>query len=198
MTARASFVRVRVLAIPASVLRLESSASMQRSGALASALQTPPSQQAPRCSWQDEAGSRLESRIGEIAVALIVAGEAAFRRRLKEAEIRDEQERIERLRREEEARKERERQRLEHIRKQNEQRIADLRMSGELLRQSQDLRALVVAVRLAMQQRADVTTQSLSAWEEWALGEADKLDPILSGQIMSHLYPPVPPAEEMQ
>ncbi|KTF70710.1 hypothetical protein ATB93_03010 [Sphingomonas sp. WG] len=71
-------------------------------------------------------------------------------------------------------------------------------MSGELLRQSQDLRALVVAVRLAMQQRADVATQSLSAWEEWALGEADKLDPIMSGQIMSHLYPPVPPAEEMQ
>ncbi|WP_371433202.1 hypothetical protein [Novosphingobium sp.] len=71
-------------------------------------------------------------------------------------------------------------------------------MSGELLRQSQDLRALVVAVRLAMQQRADVTTHSLSAWEEWALGEADKLDPIMSGQIISHLYPPVPPAEEMQ
>ena len=150
------------------------------------------------CSWQDEAGSRLESRIGEIAVALIVAGEAAFRRRLKEAEIRDEEERIERLCRQVEARWERERKRLEHIRKQNEQRIADLRMSGELLRQSQDLRALVVAVRLAMQQRADVTTQSLAAWEEWALGEADKLDPIMSGQIMSHLYPPVPPAEEVQ
>jgi len=148
------------------------------------------------CLWQDEKDSRLEARLAQIAVSLIVAGEAAFRRRLKEAEIRAEEARIERLRREEEARQDRERARLEQIRKQNEQRIADLRESGELLRKSQDLRALVVAVRSAMQQREEVAPEDLSLWEAWALGEADKIDPILSGQIMTHLYPPAPPPEE--
>lgn len=146
--------------------------------------------------WEDQKESKLESRIAEIAVSLIVAGEAAFRRRLKEAEIRAEQERIEREKRQEEERQERERQRLERIRQLNEQRIADLRLSGELLRQSQDLRALVANVRNALQQRDDVDNARLAAWEIWALGEADKLDPILSGQIMSHFDPPQAPAKE--
>ncbi|MDE2410715.1 MAG: hypothetical protein KGM18_02960 [Sphingomonadales bacterium] len=145
------------------------------------------------CSWQDEPGGKLETQLAQIAVSLIVAGEAEFRSELKASEIRAEEARIERARREEEARRERERKRLETIRKQNEQRIADLRKSGELLRQSQDLRTLVAAARAALQQRTDVTPDALAAWEAWALGEADKLDPILSGQIMSHLLPPPPP-----
>jgi hypothetical protein len=87
--------------------------------------------------------------------------------------------------------------RLEHIRELNEQRIASLLLSGELLRQSQDLRALVAQVKRELEHRGDIGKQRLSDWEEWALAEADKLDPILSGQIMSHLDPPnFPPEEE--
>jgi hypothetical protein len=143
--------------------------------------------------WEDQKERRLETRIAEIAVSLIVAGEAKFRRQLKEGEIRAEEERIRREQREKEEREERERQRLERIRQLNEQRITDLRMSGELLRRSQDLRALVAEVRKALEQRNDVDSDRLAAWEVWALGEADKLDPILSGQIMSHLDPPLLP-----
>lgn len=145
--------------------------------------------------WEDQKERRLETRIAEIAVSLIVAGEAKFRRQLKEAEIRAEEERVRREQREKEEREERERQRLERIRQLNEQRIADLRMSGELLRRSQDLRVLVAEVRKALGQRSDVEPERLAAWENWALEEADKLDPILSGQIMSHLDPPLLPAE---
>jgi hypothetical protein len=146
--------------------------------------------------WEDQTECKLETRIAEIAVSLIVAGEAAFRRRLKEAEIRAEEMRLARERREEEERGERERLRLERIRQLNEQRIADLRMSGELVRQSQDLRALVAQVRNALQQREDVDSERLKEWELWALREADKLDPILSGQIMAHFDPPQLPAKE--
>lgn len=143
--------------------------------------------------WEDRKERRLETRIAEIAVSLIVAGEAKFRRQLKEVEIRAEEERIRREQREQEEREERERQRLVRIRQLNEQRIADLRTSGELLRKSQDLRALVADVRKALEQRSDVDPERLAAWEIWAQGEADKLDPILSGQIMSHLDPPLLP-----
>lgn len=146
--------------------------------------------------WQDEEGSRLESRIGEIAAALIVAGEAKFRKRLREDEERAEQERIERERKEAEARRERERRRLERIRELNEQRVTDLRTSGELLRAARDLRALVAEVREAMVDRADVDAATLDAWASWALGEADALDPILSGQVLKHLRPPELPAPE--
>jgi len=38
--------------------------------------------------------------------------------------------------------------------------------------------------------------QPLLDWDEWALAEAEKLDPILSGQIMSHLDPPQISPEE--
>lgn len=146
--------------------------------------------------WQDEDGNRLESRIAEIAAALIVAGEAKFRKRLREDEERTEQERIERERKEEEARRERERRRLERIRELNEQRVTDLRTSGELLRAARDLRALVAEVREAMVDRADVDAATLDAWASWALGEADALDPILSGQVLKHLRPPELPAPE--
>lgn len=54
---------------------------------------------------------------------------------------------------------------------------------------------LVAEVRKALQQRNDVDPDRLAAWENWALEEADKLDPILSGQIMSHLDPPLLPVE---
>lgn len=36
---------------------------------------------------------------------------------------------------------------------------------------------------------ADVGQDRLSEWERWASAEADRLDPILSGQIMTHLAP---------
>lgn len=147
-------------------------------------------------SWQDEDGNRLESRIAEIAAALIVAGEAKFRRRLREDEDRADQERIERERKEEETRRERKRRRLARIRELNEQRVADLRMSGELLRAARDLRTLVAEVREAMRDRADVDTETLEVWTNWALREAGVLDPILSGQVFTHLRPPELPTPE--
>jgi len=124
--------------------------------------------------WKDEDGNRLEV----IAAALIVAGEAKFRRRLREEEERAEQERIKR------------------IRELNEQRVSDLRASGELLRAARDLRALVAEVREAMVDRADVDAATLNAWASWALREADAVDPILSGQVLKHLRPPELPAPE--
>ncbi|GAA0637775.1 hypothetical protein GCM10009424_10180 [Sphingomonas ursincola] len=70
-------------------------------------------------------------------------------------------------------------------------------MSGELLRQSQDLRALIARVKRELEHRGDIGKQRLSDWEEWALAEADKLDPVLSGQTMSRLEPPhIPRAEQ--
>lgn len=131
-------------------------------------------------SWQDDGDTKLESKIAEIAAAIIVAGEKKFRLSLREAEERAERERIEK-----------EKQRQEWLIQLNQTRLQNLRNSGELLRQAEDIRALVERVRRAIDEgSADIDASTLEAWQSWALAEADRIDPVRSGQIMSHLSMP--------
>lgn len=129
--------------------------------------------------WRDDAAGKLEAKLGEITARLVVAGEFTFRRGLREAEEREEQ-----YRRWEEQR------RREQIEARNRERLKQLRESGELLRQAQDLRALIASVRDAViAGSVELSQEKLGEWEQWAAAEADRLDPILSGQIMTHLKP---------
>jgi uncharacterized membrane protein len=131
-------------------------------------------------SWQDDDEGRLEDKIPIIAAELIVAGEAKFRESLKEAEQKAEL-----------ARQEKERQRQEQLQKLNQQRLDNLKISGDLLRRAQDIRALVESVRVAIAKgSAEIGEARLAAWEQWALGEADKIDPVRSGQFLCHLDEP--------
>lgn len=50
------------------------------------------------------------------------------------------------------------------------------------------MRALIAQVRGAMLAGSlGVNQERMEDWERWASAEADRLDPILSGQIMAHL-----------
>ncbi|RWC91892.1 MAG: hypothetical protein EOS32_27150 [Mesorhizobium sp.] len=131
-------------------------------------------------SWQDDGDAKLESKIAEIAAAIIVAGERKFRLSLREAEERAERERIEK-----------EKQRQERLVQLNQKRLQNLRNSGELLRQAEDIRALVERVRRAIDEgSADIDALALESWQRWALAEADRIDPVRSGQILTHLSEP--------
>ena len=131
-------------------------------------------------SWQDDDQGKLEAKIAEIAAGIIVAGEKKFRRGLREAEERARQRQLEL-----------EKRRHEQLAQLNRERLQNLKMSGELLRQAQDIRALVEQVRQAIDAGAvDVEVPTLEAWQRWALAEADRIDPVRSGQIMSHLSEP--------
>jgi L-fucose isomerase-like protein len=111
---------------------------------------------------------------------IIVAGEGAFRRGLREE--------VERL---EEARKLEEKMRLERLAAMEAQRLADLRRSGELLREANDIRALVETVKAAVVAgEQPIDADALVEWEIWALAYADRVDPVRSGQIQSHLKAP--------
>jgi len=130
-------------------------------------------------SWQDDASGKLDPKIAEIVARIIVAGEARFRRGLKEAEEREAQ-----------YRRWQEQRRREEIERRNAERLKHLQTSGELLRQAEDLRALIARVRTAvLAGSAHIDQDRLSEWERWASAEADRLDPILSGQILTHLAP---------
>jgi hypothetical protein len=147
--------------------------------------------------WQDGAAGKLETKIVEIVARVIVAGarraicttkrsgyrkrasRERFRRGLKEAEQRAE-----------EHRRWQEQRRREEIERRNAERLKHLRNIGELLRQAEDLRALIARVRGAVVDGSvEVDRARLEEWERWASAEADRLDPILSGQVLTHLAP---------
>ena len=129
--------------------------------------------------WQDDAKGTLETKIAEIVARIITMGEEKFRRSLREAEERAEEQR----RREQ-------KRRQEAIAARNAERLKRLRESGDLLRQARDLRALIARVRdPAVTGSVGVDQSRLEEWEKWAAAEADRLDPVLSGQIMTHLAP---------
>lgn len=127
--------------------------------------------------WQDSGGRPLEKQLAEIVADLIVAGEAAFRQSLVEA-----REHAEQMRRWEEERLRRRREEL------NRERLGHLEQSGSLLRQAEDLRALVARVSGAVAGSGLALGEGeFDAWREWALARADELDPVLSGQVLRHI-----------
>lgn len=130
-------------------------------------------------SWTDGA-QRLEQQIATIAADLIVIGEAAFRHGLREQREWDEQ----RVRWAEERRR-------EEIAKLEQKRLADLKESGALLSQAGEIRALVEQVSTAVGNGSvPANASQLARWRAWALAQADRLDPVLSGQVLSHLVVP--------
>jgi len=139
----------------------------------------------PGETWQDDKSGKIESRLAEIAAGVIVAGEAAFRRGL-----RAEQERLEEARRYEEAR------RQEKLAALEKERLGQLRRSGELLREAEDIRRLVEGVKAAvLLGEQPVSGQDLENWEKWAVGYADRIDPIKSGQFLTHVQAPKLPGD---
>lgn len=139
----------------------------------------------PGETWQDDKSGKIESRLAEIVAGVIVAGEAAFRRGL-----RAEQERLEEARRYEEAR------RQEKLAALEKERLGQLRRSGELLREAEDIRRLVQVVKAAvLLGDQPVSDQDLENWEKWAVGYADRVDPIKSGQFLTHVQAPKLPGD---
>lgn len=129
--------------------------------------------------WRDDKSGKIEEKLANLAASLIVEGERRFRSQLKKDEWIEEQRRIE-----EETR------RTERLEKLNATRLANLKTSGDLMRQAQDIRALVAEVGQAIRDGVhQLDPSKVEAWEKWALGEADRLDPIKSGQFTSHFYP---------
>ncbi|MEP0191929.1 MAG: hypothetical protein ABJP70_05830 [Erythrobacter sp.] len=127
--------------------------------------------------WADEKGSRIEKQVEQIVAEVIVAGEARFRQSFVDA-----------ARFEEQQRKWKEEAQREKLEKAEQQRLADLRQSGELLRQAAEIRELVEQVSAAVESGVvEVSGEELADWKGWANGYVNRIDPVLSGQVLSHL-----------
>jgi hypothetical protein len=133
-------------------------------------------------SWEDDSAKKLEKRSQEIAVQLIVAGEIRYREQAKhyyewrvqrKAELEKEVQR----RRAEQERLERERQ----IKIETE-RVDRLLAEASALRKANEIPAYVDAAQIANSSLTEaMQLDAFDEWVTWALGQADRIDPIKTG-----------------
>jgi hypothetical protein len=135
-------------------------------------------------SWTDVEGQTLETRLAEIAVAIVVHGERVCRSsalHYREWVIQRKGEIAEEQRRKDEERRRLERERLDRLEKT---RVARLLAQAKALQDAQEIRAYVSAVRdtHATLEHALSETE-LQHWATWALAQADRIDPVLTGRF---------------
>ena len=134
-----------------------------------------------RTSWTDTDAQPLESQLSAIAVEIIVAGELQYREH-QEWVFND------KVRRREEMKQlairkqiEAEKAELERIRALEAARLKRLIDSAANYQRAQTIRAFVCSVVSVPATATD--SESISRWKEWALLQADRIDPIATGQI---------------
>ncbi len=134
--------------------------------------------------WKDEVGNKLERRIREMAVEILVALEERYR----ESELNHHRWIVERRAAEEaerrKARLEAERAERERQEKMRRDRIERLLSDATRSRQAADIRAYVADVIMRNSSGpSSIDAKTLTAWRAWALNQADLLDPAANGQF---------------
>ena len=125
--------------------------------------------------WRDGPDHPLEDQLNAIIAGFFVAGEVLRRDRLERQEAE---------RRYAEA--ERERWKQEERRRKEAERVQELLQCVSGWRQAAEIRAYVVAVRTTAETTQPKTgTAHLDEWASWALAQADRLDPLVSGDRLS-------------
>jgi len=134
--------------------------------------------------WTDAEGRPLEMRLGEIAVAIVVHGERVCRssaQHHREWVIKRKAEIVAEERRKETERRRLERERLERLEKA---RVGRLLAQAQSLREAEEIRAYVSAVRERQAALDDpLSATGFQQWADWALSQADRIDPVLSGSF---------------
>lgn len=123
----------------------------------------------PQSKWSDSKRQRLEEKLNDVVVGLIYAGMHKKQQRLEVQQRERERQEFERQRW----------QRLEGIRAE-EERIDLLKRQAENWHASQRIRRFVEAVRNLAQGESiqAMDGRPVPEWTDWALGQADRLDPL--------------------
>ena len=141
-----------------------------------------------RIAWQDDATGKLETRINEIAVELILSAELQHR----EGVLRHHQWRVERKAQleEEERQRELEAARAERERRKRleQARIDRLLKDAAAFQQASEIRKYVQAIRLVHAQGFDISSEALERWSSWALAEANRIDPAIGGTFLKSMH----------
>lgn len=135
--------------------------------------------------WQDTPDRKLERQLKDIVVTMIVAGELKYRNSLawqRDWLIERKADLIEQAKR----RAEEERRRLEEeLARRQQARIDRLLAEATALQQARTIREYVDAVRLSVAESgASGAGFEVDDWAVFALEQADRIDPVLSGAYL--------------
>jgi hypothetical protein len=137
--------------------------------------------------WED-GESRLETRLQEIAVAIIVRGEADYRDGVLRSyawRIERRAALIEKRRKEKEEAERLERERLAELERRRVERLLG---EAEALRKAEAIRRYVAQARERNASlREPMPSEDLDAWAGWALAQADRIDPLVIGAFRQSL-----------
>ncbi len=142
-------------------------------------------------SWQDDKNGKIEKFYRDIVIEIIVEGEKYYRDR----QIRHHEWLVERKAKLEEKERKRqieeERQRIERKRKYEQDCIDQLLDQANSFRQANEIRAYVEMVKQADDMAENpISRQEFEEWTQWALAQADRIDPVKSGQYKLRLEKP--------
>jgi hypothetical protein len=143
-----------------------------------------PHSESIRIAWQDDEQGKLETRIAEIAVQIILTAELQYR----EGTVRSYEWRVQRKAELEEEERERKRQ-AERAERERQKRLEQARIdrllkSAAAFQQAGTIRKYVEAIRATQADNAACSGEELERWSQWALAEAERIDPVVGGKFL--------------
>jgi hypothetical protein len=137
-----------------------------------------------RMAWQDDEQGKLETRVTEIAVQIILTAELQYR----EGSVRSYEWRVQRKAELEEEERERKRQ-AERAERERQKRLEQARIdrllkSAAAFQQAGAIRKYVEAIRATQTDDAASSCEALERWCQWALAEAERIDPVVEGKFL--------------
>jgi hypothetical protein len=137
-----------------------------------------------RIAWQDDEQGKVETRITEIAIQIILAAELQYR----EGVIRSYEWRVQRKAELEEEERERKRQ-AERAERERQKRLEQARIdrllkSTAAFEQAGAIRKYVEAIRATQTDNAACSGEELERWSQWALAEAERIDPVVGERFL--------------
>jgi hypothetical protein len=139
-------------------------------------------QEAKLAEWRDSPDAKLEGRVTEMAVGILVAAEEHYRDRMMAAHEQALKNREWRIRENERLRIEAERKERERREQLERERVERLLGEADAWRQAQAIRGYVADVgRLQAGGATPVDAAAFGRWRDWALAQADRIDPVASG-----------------
>jgi len=136
--------------------------------------------------WQDEEGARLESHLTDIVIELLMAGEQQYRDSIQwhyEWDVRSREEHLERERLQ---RIEEERLFKEQREKEEKERIDNLLFQADSIQKATIIREYVSLI-LNRTNEIERPVDDIKEWAEWALEQANRIDPIKNLHFLNNL-----------
>jgi hypothetical protein len=158
--------------------------SRSNDGKLSLSINEGPNTDTALTAWQDSDGVKLETQMTEVAVEIVLTAEIRYRER----SIHQHQWRVERkaeLEEEERQRKlEAERAEKELQKRLEQARIDHLLRDAATFQQAGEIRKYVNAIRLAQSRNGMSSSEKFERWCQWALAQADRIDPVTDGAFL--------------